>query len=306
MPPSEPGDEYIARIAAHEAEAVSESTTRRPLGNESANPKTLSSRKFGGSINLFGKRRRPSEAPIAEDVGQSKLWHKLKGAVKLRGMLAEHHIESFARNVDKEDELLRSVKSTWVDDSQSIMGLRVGRTQQALVVKLSEDNSMKSVVTKLSQEKGFSCALPLIHPFSQRLMVWQVFLTIMIIFNSKYHDTHSSRATKAANICRHICFTFLLAVMFVPYEIVFKKCAQSPTTDFASDISDAIFIIDIIVQLHLMLVIEERHKDRTLLIDDRRIIAKVRYALLLIRSSSTLLIYNPYIHSSSYDPPQHS
>jgi hypothetical protein len=51
--------------------------------------------------------------------------------------------------------------------------------------------------------------------------------------------------------------------------MVYGVCAESKVTIWLNHISDACFIIDIIVSLHVMIAIEEKHKDRTLLIDDR-------------------------------------
>jgi hypothetical protein len=200
--------------------------------------------------NAAGKDRRESKAKHAGE-GMAK-WKKMRAAVTVTGAVKDE--------LEEEDDFLKSIKSMYDDEKQSVLGVRVGRTQQALVVKLSDDRSLKRALASMKNAENGGimppaheeddapcfCALPLIHPFGQHLMVWQVALVVMIVFN----------------------------MIFVPYEITFKDCAQSPATSVLNDISDAFFIIDIIVQMHVMLVIEEKHKDRTLLVDDRAIIAK--------------------------------
>jgi CRP-like cAMP-binding protein len=174
-------------------------------------------------------------------------WGKMRTAVKVNGAMS-----NVLEQAEEEDDFLKTIKAMYDDEKQSVLGIRVGRTQQALVVKLSEDQSLKRALSggDDGDQDGSSlcsrCAFPLINPLGPNLMTWQIFLVLMIVFN----------------------------MIFVPYEIVFKECAASRPTDILNDVSDAFFMIDIIVQMHVMLVIEEKHKDRTLLVDDRSIIVK--------------------------------
>eukprot|EP00935_MAST-01C_sp_MAST-1C-sp1_P001686 g1686.t1 len=156
---------------------------------------------------------------------------------------------------DDEEAFLGSVKSLYDDEQQSMLGLRVGRNKQALVVRLSEDAELNFAMANHVEEHkkgGFVnalcclCNLPLINPLGGRFILWQLLLVIMIIFN----------------------------MIYVPGEIVYRECASNVLTRWLNHVSDALFILDIVVQLHVMIQIEEKHKDRTLLIDDRVIIAK--------------------------------
>jgi CRP-like cAMP-binding protein len=155
--------------------------------------------------------------------------------------------------LNDDDAFLETVKSTMNDEHQSLLGIQVGQKKQALVVKLSDERKLKKSLTILQtgagnglQESRFRCSLPLIHPFSKRLMVWQAVLVVMIIYN----------------------------MLFVPYELAYGKCATSATTDALDAVADACFLLDVVVEFHVMLVINEKHTDRTLIVDDQRVIAK--------------------------------
>jgi CRP-like cAMP-binding protein len=159
--------------------------------------------------------------------------------------------------LDEDDAFLQDIKATMNDEHQSLLGIQVGRKKQALVVMLSEDRKHKIQVNQYtshaqeevaddSADQWSYCSLPLIHPFSARLLVWQAVLVVMICYN----------------------------MLFVPYELAYGECGTSETTDTLDAISDAFFILDVVVQLHVMLVIHENHTDRTLIVDDRSVIAK--------------------------------
>jgi hypothetical protein len=187
--------------------------------------------------------------PNAQITKTPNRWGQVRRAVVLRSALQDAQMNAFARQTAKEDDLLRAIKHTSAGSGHkhAMLGVSIGHSQQLVVVKLSDDTRLKKAVARMSlddEKRPAYFALPLIHPFSQAVFYWQMTLCFMIIFN----------------------------MLFVPYEIVYKECARSESTAILEDASDAVFIVDIIVQLHMMIVIEERHKDRTLLIDDRGII----------------------------------
>jgi hypothetical protein len=164
------------------------------------------------------------------------------------------------KNTD-DDEFLETIKAKMNDEHQSLLGIQVGRKKQAMIVKLSDDRTLAKQLQRSMSGAGKSrphdlqlpeytsscmCALPLIHPYSKRLMMWQTLLVVMIAYN----------------------------MVFVPYELAYGVCASSEATDTLDNLSDGVFILDVVVQLHVMLTIHEKHTDRTLIVDDRRIIAK--------------------------------
>jgi hypothetical protein len=60
-------------------------------------------------------------------------------------------------------------------------------------------------------------------------------------------------------------------MLLVPYELAFE---QIESLQAASLISDAAFLIDVVVSFHTMLILEEPHNDRIIIIDDRSTIAR--------------------------------
>jgi CRP-like cAMP-binding protein len=85
--------------------------------------------------------------------------------------------------------------------------------------------------------------LPLISPYNTNLLLWQCALLVLIFFN----------------------------MLLVPYELAFE---QIESLQPASLISDAAFLIDVVVSFHTMLILEEPHNDRIIIIDDRSTIAR--------------------------------
>jgi hypothetical protein len=166
--------------------------------------------------------------------------------------------EKAAWNIDQDDMFLESIKSQMNEEHQSLLGIQVGRKKQALVVKLSDERKLKqelkrrrthieiTVEEQHVKSPCFVTLLPLIHPYSKRLMFWQALLVVMIFYNA----------------------------IFVPYDLAYGTCASSATTEVLDFTSDAFFILDVFVQLHVMLVIHEKHTDRTLIVDDRTVIFK--------------------------------
>jgi hypothetical protein len=123
------------------------------------------------------------------------------------------------------------------------------------MIKLSDDlrakrdmrtNASMHVTKEEERPESHRCALPLIEPFSRRLMVWQGLLVVCIGYS----------------------------MVYVPYEMAYGRCVDAPFTKALGYFSDLIFMCDLVVQMHIMLAIEQKHKDRMLIIDDRTIIAK--------------------------------
>lgn len=83
--------------------------------------------------------------------------------------------------------------------------------------------------------------LPVIHPYRKSLLVWQMLLLVIIIYNCLY----------------------------VPYELAFEKIDFCVWLDY---ISDGIFVVDIIVTFHTCIVREENGEEN--IIEDRDIIAR--------------------------------
>jgi len=83
--------------------------------------------------------------------------------------------------------------------------------------------------------------LPIIHPYHKGLLVWQMMLLVIIIYNCLY----------------------------VPYELAFAKIEVFVYLD---GISDAIFLVDILVTFHTAIVLEENGEEN--IIEDRDIIAR--------------------------------
>ena len=146
---------------------------------------------------------------------------KLSGSSALS---AERVIEEHRQPAAEQDEFLKTVKQGFEGDREKL-GVSVGRKRQAVVVRLSNQETNKH-------------SFPLFHPYSQGLMFWQVLLVILILYT----------------------------MIFVPYELCFGSCARSVGTAVVDDVSDVFFIMDILIQANTMIVVEEKHKDRTLLI----------------------------------------
>jgi CRP-like cAMP-binding protein len=89
--------------------------------------------------------------------------------------------------------------------------------------------------------KGW-CGLPLIHPFDRGILVWNLTLVIMIGCN----------------------------MIFIPYELSFATQVSLPLTY----LSDAVFLLDIFVSFQTMLVVEQPERDRTVLVDNKKEIAR--------------------------------
>jgi hypothetical protein len=84
-------------------------------------------------------------------------------------------------------------------------------------------------------------SLPLIHPYHPYLLAWQMLLLVAIIYNCLY----------------------------VPYDLTFGSIESFRVLD---DISDTIFLLDIIVTFHTCLVAEEEMEEYV--IADRAIISR--------------------------------
>jgi hypothetical protein len=140
------------------------------------------------SHTIHDKEISPSASPFmaTQDLlgeKMSKNWQKMRTAVKVRGVLGIVHEASVVKVKDEEEAFLASCKQMYDDDRQSFLGVHVGHNKHALVVKLSEDKSLKHALHNVSKEDapsddetdsnvGIPCKLPLIDPLSPPRGLW--------------------------------------------------------------------------------------------------------------------------------------
>jgi CRP-like cAMP-binding protein len=155
------------------------------------------------------------------------------------GLKGKNHTPGIRDKKAVEDEMIGRAREAVSQTGEA--------TETAAIEKLKNKNATSMTELGLIVAPPDVADIFLIHPYSRYLLIWQCVLVVMIIYN----------------------------MLFVPFELAFGKdnpiIVQAQGCKFASD---AIFITDILLAFNIMIAVEQLDADRTLIIDDRRVIAR--------------------------------